>query len=97
MKTHHSQQQTVKADIAIALNYDEESAPRVTAKGQGLVAEEILKLANENDIPIKEQPELVELLATVELGEQIPETLYVAVAEVIAFAYMLKGKVVEGS
>ncbi len=80
----------MKADIAIALNYDETSAPRVTAKGRGLVAEEILKLAAENDIPIKEEPEIIELLATVELGDQIPEALYVAVAEVIAFAYSLK-------
>ena len=83
----------MKTDIAIALNYDEQSAPRVTAKGKGLVAEQILELANAHDIPIKEQPELVQLLATVELGDQIPENLYVAVAEVIAFAYMLKGKV----
>ena len=82
----------MKADIAIALNYDETSAPRVTAKGRGLVAEEILKLAAENDIPIKEEPEIIELLATVELGDQIPEALYVAVAEVIAFAYSLKGQ-----
>lgn len=82
----------MKADIAIALNYDETSAPKVTAKGRGLVAEEILKLAAEHDIPIKEQPELAQLLATVELGDQIPEVLYVAVAEIIAFAYMLKGK-----
>jgi len=84
----------MKADIAIALNYDETSAPRVTAKGRGLVAEEILKLAAENDIPIKEEPEIIELLATIELGDQIPEALYVAVAEVIAFAYSLKGKYV---
>lgn len=83
----------MKADIAIALNYDETSAPKVTAKGRGLVAEEILKLAAEHDIPIKEEPELVELLATVEIGDQIPEALYIAVAEVIAFAYTLKGKV----
>lgn len=85
----------MKADIAIALNYDESSAPKVVAKGKGLVAEQILKLAVEHDVPIKEEPELIELLATVELGDQIPEALYVAVAEVIAFAYSLKGKVVE--
>ncbi len=81
------------SNIAIALNYDEKSAPRVMAKGNGLIADEILRLAEENNIPINEQPELVQLLATVELGDQIPENLYVAVAEVIAFAYMLKGKV----
>ena len=93
MKRTHSNTQIVKPDIAIALNYDEKSAPKVTAKGKGLVADEILRLAKENNIPINEQPELVELLATVELGDQIPESLYVAVAEVIAFAYMLKGEV----
>lgn len=82
----------MKADIAIALNYDEQSAPRVTARGKGLVAEQILNLAADNNIPIKEEPELIELLATVELGDQIPENLYVAVAEVIAFAYSLKDK-----
>ncbi len=83
----------MKTDIAVALHYDETSAPRVTAKGKGQIAEEILRLAEEHAIPIKEEPELVELLATIELGDQIPEALYVAVAEVIAFAYTLKDKV----
>ena len=48
-------------------------------------------------MPIREEPELVQLLAKVELGDEIPELLYVAVAEIIAFVYMLKGKVHEQS
>lgn len=76
---------------AIALAYDGKTAPRVTAKGQGYVAEKILALAHEHDVPLYEDAALVQLLARVELGEQIPAGLYVAVAEVIAFAYRLSG------
>lgn len=77
---------------AVALAYDGKTAPRVTAMGQGLVAEEILKLAREHGIPLREDPALTALLARLELGERIPEKLYVAVAEVIAFAWRLTGK-----
>lgn len=79
--------------LAVALHYDGETAPRVTAKGAGDVAEQILAIAREHDVPLQDNPELVKLLSKIELGDQIPEALYVAVAEVIAFAYMLKGKV----
>lgn len=78
---------------AVALHYDEVNAPRVTAKGSDELAEQIIELAEEYDIPIREEPELVKLLSHVELGEQIPEALYIAVAEILAFAYMLKGKI----
>jgi flagellar biosynthesis protein len=80
------------APIAVALQYDGSGAPRVTAKGRGLIAEQILELAEANGIPISEEPELVELLCRLDLGDEIPEALYVAVAEVIAFAYRLRGK-----
>ena len=79
--------------LAVALHYDGETAPRVTAKGAGDVAEQILAIAREHNVPLQDNPELVKLLSKIELGDQIPEALYVAVAEVIAFAYMLKGKV----
>ncbi len=82
--------------LAVALHYDGETAPRVTAKGAGDVAEQILAIAREHDVPLQDNPELVKLLSKIELGDQIPEALYVAVAEVIAFAYMLKGKVPKG-
>jgi flagellar biosynthesis protein len=81
-----------RKQIAVALLYDEKSAPRVTAKGQGHIADEIIRLAQAHEIPIKEEPEVVKLLSQVDLGQVIPPTLYVAVAEIIAFAYMLKGK-----
>lgn len=82
-----------KQPIAVALHYDGESAPQVSAKGYGALAEEIIRLAHENNIPLQENAELVSLLSKLELGEEIPEALYIAVAEIIAFAYYLQGKV----
>jgi flagellar biosynthesis protein len=81
-----------KSSIAVALRYDGSGAPRVTAKGRGPVAEEILKRAREHDVPISDNPDLVQLLAQVQLGDEIPEALYVACAQVIAFAFHLRGK-----
>ncbi len=77
---------------AIALRYDGRGAPRVTAKGRGKVAEHILELAAEAGIPVQEDPDLTLLLAQVELGDEVPRELYVAVAQVIAFAYRLSGR-----
>lgn len=77
---------------AIALRYDGTGAPRVTAKGRGEVAERILAVAREHRIPIREDPGLAELLARVDLGDEVPQELYRAVAEVIAFAYRLAGR-----
>jgi len=77
---------------AVALFYDSKSAPRVTAKGSGSLAEEIIALALQHDVPLQENPELVALLSLLELGEEIPHELYVTIAHIIAFAYVLKGK-----
>lgn len=79
--------------LAVALQYDGETAPKVTAKGTNEIAEQIIELAKKHNIPLTENKELVTLLSTLELGEEIPEALYLAVAEIIAFAYILKGKV----
>jgi flagellar biosynthesis protein len=78
--------------LAIALKYDGEGAPKVTAKGRGEVADQILALAKAHDIPLHDDRHLVELLSRVELGDEVPATLYVAVAEVIAFAYYVSGR-----
>ena len=78
---------------AVALFYDGETAPRVSAKGSGDIAEEIIRIAKEHDIPLHEDRDLLVLLSQLELGDEIPRSLYVAIAEIIAFAYMLKGKV----
>ena len=74
---------------AVALKYDKkkQNAPKVTAKGEGKVANNIIKLAKENDIPIQEDKDLVEMLSKIELDKEIPPNLYKAVAEVFSFIY----------
>ena len=83
---------TNKLTQAVALFYDGESAPSVTAKGEGEIAEEIITLAREHGVTLCENKALVELLMSLELGDQIPENLYIAIAQIIAFAYQLQGK-----
>ncbi len=85
-KTYYS------TDLAVALQYDGNTAPRVTARGKGLDAEQIIALAEQHGIPLRAEPELAGILAQIPLGEEIPEELYRAVAEIIAFAYFLNGK-----
>jgi flagellar biosynthesis protein len=80
------------APTAVALRYDGVRAPRVTAKGSGHLAEQILQLAEDNDIPLHEDRDLVTLLAQLDLGQEIPASLYQAVAEVIAFTYLMSGR-----
>ncbi|MCA1062356.1 EscU/YscU/HrcU family type III secretion system export apparatus switch protein [Rossellomorea sp. AcN35-11] len=76
---------------AIALGYDQtvESAPKVLAKGKGIIAENILAQAEEHHIPVQEDKSLLSLLGKLDIGESIPEELYGAVAEVFAFIYRL--------
>ncbi len=76
---------------AIALKYEvhKDNAPRVIAKGERLTAERIIELAREKGIFIHEDPELVILLSKVDVGTEIPEILYRAVAEVLAFVYRM--------
>lgn len=81
---------------AVALTYDEVRAPTVSAKGQSSLAEEIIELAEKHGIPLYENADLVEVLSKIELGDEIPEILYRVIAEIIAFAYHLQGKVPEG-
>jgi len=81
---------------AIALKYDGSHAPTLTAKGDDELAEAILKIARDYEVPIYENAELVKLLARMELGDSIPEELYRTIAEIIAFAWKLKGKFPQG-
>ncbi len=78
-----------KRQLAVALRYneDKEAAPRILARGQGNVADKILDIARQKGIPIKEDPDLVEALAKLDVGSLIPTELYPAVAEVLAFVY----------
>ena len=78
-----------KRPAAIALRYrrDDDPAPRITAAGTGPVAERILELAREHGLPLREDPDLVEALAVLDLNTMIPPELYAVIAEVLAWAY----------
>lgn len=78
--------------IAIALEYDGKQAPRVTATGHDEIASRILRLAHQAGVPIQRDNELAAVLDQLELGDHIPEALYVVIAEILSFAYRLSGK-----
>lgn len=76
---------------AVALAYSQtDAAPRVVAKGKGLIAEQIIARAKEHGIYVHESPELVALLTQVDIDERIPPQLYMAVAELLAWLYRLE-------
>jgi flagellar biosynthesis protein len=79
---------------ATALRYDREAggAPRVVATGAGMIAERIVAIAAEQGIPVREEPALAEALSRLELEQEIPPELFVAVAEVLVWAYGLEAK-----
>jgi len=80
--------QTQKA-VALKYNKGIDKAPRVTAKGKGYIAQKIIALAKEHDIPIKEDPDLVQVLSELDLQEEIPPEIYMVVAELLAFVYRM--------
>ncbi len=76
---------------AVALTYDAaDGAPRVVAKGRGLLAEEIIERARAAGVFVHESPELLSLLMQVNMDERIPPELYVAVAELLAWLYRIE-------
>lgn len=75
--------------VALRYNQAQESAPRVVARGYGLTAEKIIEIAREHNVQVHEDPDLVAVLAKLDVNTQIPEELYVAVAEVLAFVYRI--------
>ncbi|MEZ0322885.1 MAG: EscU/YscU/HrcU family type III secretion system export apparatus switch protein [Hydrogenothermaceae bacterium] len=79
---------------AVALKYErfKDVAPKVVAKGKGKIAEKIIEVAKENGVYIKEDSDLVEVLSTLEIDEEIPPQLYKAVAEILVFLYKIKQK-----
>ena len=81
-----------KQKLAVAVTYDTdnpEKAPLITASGKGTIADEIIKIAEENNVPLYEDHALVNLLSKLELDTEVPPELYVLVAEVLAFVYKL--------
>ncbi|MBU9720301.1 MULTISPECIES: EscU/YscU/HrcU family type III secretion system export apparatus switch protein [Bacillaceae] len=91
-------QSSIRHQKAVALGYEKEidAAPVVKAKGKGYRAAEIVKRAEEANIPIQEDASLVELLSQLEMNQRIPPALYEVVAEIFSFIYKLdqskKGK-----
>ncbi len=81
-----------KKQTAVALQYDGDGAPTVTARGEGELAARIIAAAQEAGVPIEENPLLSEALSQVDLGEEIPVELYQAVAEVISFILRVSRK-----
>ena len=80
---------------AVALTYDPANAdaPVVTAVGQGLVAEEIIRRAQAAGVPVTEDPRLAAVLSQIDVGAVIPPELYAVVAEVLAYVYRLDDRV----
>lgn len=91
-----TKQKDQKTDTAVALEYDGQKAPKITAKGEDELAQEIVRIAEEYGIPLYHDASLARSLAQFDLGTEIPEELYRTIAEIIAFAYKLQGKVPEG-
>ncbi|MFC3680879.1 EscU/YscU/HrcU family type III secretion system export apparatus switch protein [Bacterioplanoides pacificum] len=81
-----------EASQAIALSYDGLSAPRVSAKGEDELAQAIIQLALQHEVPVYENATLLRWLSQLELGDEIPENLYQVIAEILAFVYRLEGK-----
>ena len=82
----------MKKAVALRYDKDKENAPRVIAKGQGNTAENIIKIAELHNLPIRKDEDLIELLSKVELDKEVPEALYKAVAEIFSFIYKVTKK-----
>lgn len=87
--------QKSRRNRAVSLKYrpESDSAPRVTAKGKGKIAEKIIKIAKEHDIYIHEDPDLIEALSQLDINDEIPPDLYFVAAELLAFVYSLNKNV----
>ncbi|MBQ8662089.1 MAG: EscU/YscU/HrcU family type III secretion system export apparatus switch protein [Alphaproteobacteria bacterium] len=85
---------TDNSDYAVALGYDAQkhNAPVVTAKGQGEIAQKIIQLALDNNIEIRQDADLIQILRAVDINEEIPLEAFAAVAEIISYIYQQNGK-----
>ena len=91
MMAEEKEKQPQARRTAVAVRYDVEKdkAPLILASGRGAVADEILRVAEENKIPLYENRDLANILAKLEIDTEIPTQLYVLVAEVLFFVYKL--------
>ncbi|HWK94253.1 MAG TPA: EscU/YscU/HrcU family type III secretion system export apparatus switch protein [Pseudolabrys sp.] len=91
-----SGQPPYKPPLAVALEYDHETTPRVTAVGQGDAAERMQEIARQHGVPLVENPQLAAALSRLPLDQEIPEQLYRAVAEVLSYILRTSGKLGAG-
>ena len=80
------------SSFAVALSYDGDTPPIVTATGHSETAEQIIEIGKQAEVPVFEDCELAALLSELDLGDHIPRPLFSVIAEVLSFAYMLSGK-----
>ncbi len=82
----------LQASEAVALSYDGVSVPKVSARGEDELAQAIIQLAIAHEVPVYENASLMKWLAQLEVGDEIPESLYRVIAEILAFVYALEGR-----
>lgn len=92
--SHSNSKKIPKRQVAVAIDDGGEGKdlPRITAAGRGKIAEQILQLAQENGIKIREDSALAEMLATIELDSPIPSDAFMAVAEILSYVYKANGE-----
>ncbi len=84
---HKSDAKPRKKAVALSYEAEQQSAPRVIAKGSGLLAERLIELAREHGVPIHQDADLTEILSRLDLNQEIPPETYLLVAEILAFIY----------
>lgn len=82
----------IKKAAALSYDQDQDAAPRVVARGAGLVAQKIVDLAAAHNIPVREDPNLAQMLAALDVNTEIPAELYQAVAQVLVFIYRMNAE-----
>lgn len=93
-KNNASSNLSTDQNYAVALGYDQEkdNAPKVLAKGQGEIAEKIIEIARANNIEIRSDADLLQILKAVDINQEIPLEAFAAVAEIISYIYQQNGK-----
>lgn len=79
-------------NAALSILYDGKNTPEIAAKGYQQLADLIIEKAKENNVLIHKDENLFNYLEKMEVGDKIPPTMYVVIAELIAFSYLLRGK-----
>jgi len=92
MENKDDKKEKIKRAVALQYELGKDRAPRVVAKGKGLIAQKIIEVAEEHHIPLHQDNELAQVLEALELETEIPTELFRAVAEVLAFIYRLNKK-----